>query len=204
VNNSDNILRTGRQPSVDSSDQNGAVEESDRQLIAAVAHGDDAALTEIYQRYGTVIFNYLLRLVRDQTVAEDLLQETFVAVWQGAGSYRRRAMAKTWMLSIAHNKAVSWLRRNHPESIDDDRELRSEEPGPESVSLINWRNDELLAALDYLSPNHRAVVELVFVHGLAYKEVAKIMDSPVGTVKSRMSYALKHLHRLLMNSDLSE
>ena len=173
----------------------------DRRLLRAAAAGDEEAFSRLYHRHAGGVYNYLLRLTDNEPVGEELLQETFVAVWQGAHDFQRRAKVKTWIFRIAHNLAVSWLRRHRPESLEDDADVPSEEDGPETSSVINWQNDQLLAALELLSPNHRAVVELVFVHELPYNEIAQIMDCPVGTVKSRMSYALQHLCRLLINSE---
>jgi RNA polymerase sigma-70 factor (ECF subfamily) len=177
-------------------------DETDRRLLAAIARGNDRAFTELYQQHSPAVFNYLLRLIHDQNLAEDLLQETFVAVWRGADAFKRQAQVKTWLFRIAHNKAVSWLRRHRPQSMQDNLEIVDEAPGPETLSLINWRNEALLAALDALSPNHRAVVELAFVHELPYSDIAEIMECPVGTVKSRMSYALRRLHGLVTRTEL--
>ena len=174
----------------------------DRRLLRAAAGGDEEAFSQLYHRHAASIYNYLLRLTHSEQIGEELLQETFVAVWQGAQRFQRRAKVKTWIFRIAHNLAVSWLRRHLPESLADDADVPSEEVGPEASTLISWRNDQLLAALEDLSPNHRAVIELVFVHELPYAEIAQIMDCPVGTVKSRMSYALQHLYRLLVDTEL--
>lgn len=177
-------------------------DESDQRLLAAAAQGDDRAFAVLYRRYAPLVYNYLLRLIHDQNLAEDLLQETFVAAWRGAGAFKGRSGVKTWLFRIAHNRAVSWLRRHRPHSMNEDLELADEAPGPEALSLLNWRNEALLAALDALSTNHRAVIELVFVHELTYSDIARIIECPVGTVKSRMSYALKHLNRLLSGADV--
>ncbi len=184
-------------------DSVGTTDEKEQQrLLAAIAHGDERAFAELYQRYGPFLFNYLLRLIHDQNLAEDLLQDTFVAAWRGASAFRRQSLVKTWLLSIAHNKAVSWLRGHRTQSLQEDPVLVDDSPGPESLSVINWRNEKLLWALDELSPNHRAVVELAFVHELPYSEIAAIMECPVGTVKSRMSYALRRLQHLLTGVEL--
>jgi RNA polymerase sigma factor (sigma-70 family) len=174
---------------------------SDRQLMNAVAQGEETAFGELYQRHGTAIFNYLFRLIHEEALAEDLLQETFVAIWKGAHSFRGKSKAKTWMFGIAHNKAVSWLRRNRPDSLHEGQTAPGIEPNPETTSIINWRNRELLTALNSLSPNHRAVIELVFVQEMAYADIAKVMHCPLGTVKSRVSYALRHLNGLLDEAD---
>jgi RNA polymerase sigma-70 factor (ECF subfamily) len=177
-------------------------EETDKQLLAATAQGDERAFTSFYERHSPAIFNYLQRLVHDQRQAEDLLQETFVAVWRGASAFKHQSKVKTWLFRIAHNKAVSWLRRHRPFSIDEEPGLLDDGPGPEMLAAINLRNEALRSALDDLTPNHRAVIELVFVHELAYSEIAQVMDCPIGTVKSRMSYALRHLNRLLGDAEL--
>lgn len=177
-------------------------DEIERGWISSVAKGDEQAFVQIYRRHAQAVFNYLLRLIHDESLAEDLLQDTFVAVWQGASSYRGRSRVKTWILRIAHNRAVSWLRRSRPASVASEPEVTSQEPGPEKLAITDWQNEEILDALEALTPNHRAVVELVFVHEQSYAEIAAIMDCPVGTVKSRMSYALRHLNRLLRQAGL--
>lgn len=195
---------TGRAKSDSSRVSPAAAEKLDRRLLASVAEGNEGALAELYQVHATAVFNYLLHLIHDQSLAEDLLQDTFLVAWRGAGAFKGQSKAKTWLFRIAHNKAVSWLRRNRPQSLAEDPEIKDEAPSPETLLLVNWRNERLLSALDELSSNHRAVIELAFVYEMAYSEIAEIMDCPVGTVKSRMSYALKHLNRLLTYYDLGE
>lgn len=186
----------GRSPEV--------AEETDKHLLASVAQGDERAFAELYQRHAPALYNFLLRLIHEPPVAEDLLQESYVALWQGAGAFKQQSKVKTWLFRIAHNKAISWLRRNHPQSLEEDHVTADDSAGPEALSIISWRNEELLKALEQLSPKHRAVVELAFVHDLAYSEIALVMECPVGTVKSRMSYALRHLYRLLIDSELRD
>ena len=136
--------------------------------------------------------------MREPAGAEDLLQEIFIAVWQGAGRFRGEARVKTWLFRIAHNQAVSWLRRLRPvESLPDELADGQDEWHPEAQSAQNWRAEQVWLALEKLSPTHRAVVELTYVQGFAYAEIAEILACPVGTVKSRMSYALRHLYGLL-------
>ena len=88
-----------------------AAPDADVKLLHGIAGGDEVAFNEFYQRYSGLIYNYLARLMREPVEAEDLMQEAFVAVWKGAGSFRGQAKVKTWLLQIAHNKAVSWLRK---------------------------------------------------------------------------------------------
>jgi len=173
-------------------------EATDQQLVSSVAKGDEAAFVELYSRYKVTLFNYLLRLISEQNIAEDLLQEVFVAVWKGAGKFKAQSSVRTWLFRIAHNQAVSWLRRRK-DVVDDDEMLHLIADGDvlEETVLESWHADQLRDALGQLTPAHRAVVELSFVHELTYAEIGEIMDCPVGTIKSRMSYALKYLDGFL-------
>ena len=183
--------------------QDTAPHTADRDLLRKAAQGNDAAFGELYDRYNLPVYNYLLRLIHEQALAEDLLQDAFVAAWQGAGRFRGRSSVKTWLFRIAHNRAVSWLRRNRhkqpssqtavglPESAPGDA------PPPEDQIIANWQTDQVIGALDQLSEKHRSVVELTFGHDFSQKEIANIMNCPVGTVKSRLNYALQHLGAIL-------
>ncbi len=170
---------------------------SDVELLRKVASGDEGAFDELYVLYGAAVYNYLLRLVNESPVAEELLQEVFLAVWQGADRFRAEARVKTWLLRIAHHKAVSWLRRHRSAaSLDDATDVADDDHVDEQI-IQAWEADRVRTALNELTPKHRAVIELAFVHDLPYSEIARIVDCPVGTVKSRMSYALRHLTAVL-------
>ncbi len=183
----------------------GVASSSDQQLIESVAQGDELAFVELYSRYKVSLYNYLLRLLNDRSSAEDILQEVFVAIWKGAGRFRSQSSVKTWLFRIAHNQAMSWHRKQKP-VIEHKEEIIQvgQEGDPEKDFLKSWKADQLQEALSKLSPNHRAVVELSFVHDLTYNEIAQIMDCPVGTIKSRMSYALKHLDGVLKRRGISQ
>jgi RNA polymerase sigma-70 factor (ECF subfamily) len=176
-----------------------AVPSSDIQLLRQVAAGDEVAFAELYDLYAPPVYNYLLRLVNEPAVAEEILQEVFLAMWQSAHRFREEAKVKTWLLRIAHHQAVSWLRRTRVTlSTNDEYEADDHEPIEEHLAR-SWQTDQVRVALARLSSNHRAVIELTFVQGLSYTEIAEVMTCPVGTVKSRMSYALRHLNALLKN-----
>jgi RNA polymerase sigma-70 factor (ECF subfamily) len=174
-----------------------ALSPTDAELLRQVAAGDEAAFGELYDLYAPPVYNYLLRLVNESAVAEEILQEVFLAMWQGAHRFREEAKVKTWLLRIAHHQAVSWLRRARAIAWADE-EFEDHEYDPIEEHLArSWQIDRVRAALARLTPNHRAVIELTFVQGLSYAEIAEVMNCPVGTVKSRMSYALRHLNDLL-------
>ena len=170
---------------------------SDQALISRISKNDEDAFNELYARYNLSVFNYLVRLVHQTTLAEDLLQESFLGIWQGAKKFRGKSSVKTWVFRIAHHKAISWLRKHGkaqqiPADIDE-LSLFSQEISPEEALIQRGQIAQIQNALEQLSHNHRSTVELTFVHGFSYKEIAEIMGCPVGTVKSRMNYALKNL-----------
>jgi RNA polymerase sigma-70 factor (ECF subfamily) len=173
---------------------------SDLQLIELVAEGDSDAFSQLYDRYHIAIFNYLLRLVNRHRTAEDLLQDTFLGVWQGAKRFRKKSSVKTWLFRIGHYKAISWLRAQSRLRVIGEENIDLQPPDRHGTTLeehtINrWEQQQVQKALEQLSPKHRAVIELTFVHQFSYSEIAKILRCPVGTVKSRMSYALRHLNQ---------
>lgn len=174
---------------------------TDPQLLKGTARRDEGAFEELYHRYSGPIYNYLLRLIHEEDVAEELLQEVFVAVWQGAGRFRGRAKVSTWLFRIAHHRAVDWLRKRRPSSLEEAVRVPADD-SPEEDAFGAWRTDQLQAALAQLSPEHRAVLELTFFQNLSYREVAQVTGCPVGTVKSRVSYAKRHLNGVLKRMGL--
>lgn len=169
----------------------------DIHLLRQVAAGDEAAFAELYDLYAPPVYNYLLRLVNEPSVAEEILQEVFLAMWRGAGRFREEAKVKTWLLRIAHHQAVSWLRRERAVLWSNDELDQNVDDSIEEDLARSWQMEQVREALVRLSPPHRAVIELTFVHGLSYTEIAQVMSCPLGTVKSRMSYALRRLTDLL-------
>lgn len=191
------ILNQNANPSDYIDSRKDSPEVSDASLLESIAENDEFALGSLYERQSLGIFNYLVRLVKDQEVAEDLLQETYVSVWQGANQFKGRSSVKTWMFRIAHNKAISWLRKMNRLVFQEDQPAFLTDDNPELRAIASWQTEQLLMAINELSTEHRSVIELAFVQDLSYSEIAQIVDCPVGTVKSRVSYALRHLDGLL-------
>ena len=165
---------------------------SDVELVEQIAHHQESAFAELYRRYSYALFNFLHRLVNEPSAAEDLLQEVFLAVWSGAGRYRQMASVKTWMFNIAYKQGISWLRKRR-EMTEEDLDYLPAGEDPEQTSLHRYDRELLLQAFQQLSTVHRSVVELVLYFEMPYAEVAQILECPVGTVKSRLSYARKHM-----------
>jgi RNA polymerase sigma-70 factor, ECF subfamily len=171
----------------------------DRELLARTGAGDRQALTELYTRYRGAVFAYLLRLTPDPHLAEDLLQETFVAVWKSAASFAGRSTVKTWLIGVAHRQAHNVLRRRS-ESLADEAELAqlaAADPEPENAALAQATRDELLAAIAGLSLAHRETLALAFGQEMPAAEIAEALGVPIGTVRSRLRDAKRLLRAAL-------
>jgi RNA polymerase sigma factor (sigma-70 family) len=171
----------------------------DRQLLKGIAAGDRQALAELYNRYQRPLFNYLLQLTPDYGLAEELLQDTLVAVWKSAQTFEERSSVQTWLIGIARRQAHNTLRQ-HKILLVDGSELEgmaATEPEPEDFTLATVAREELVEAFKQLATVHREVLVLIFVHELSYTEAATILAVPVGTIKSRLSNARRALRTLL-------
>lgn len=171
----------------------------DAQLIRQIARGDRQALSELYARYQRALFAYLLQFTPDYGLAEELLQDTLVAVWKSARSFEGRSTVLTWLIGIARRQAHNTLRqRKIPlTDISELEHLPATELEPEERILASAARDELMQAFQQLAPVHREVLLLVFVQELSYQEAAAILEIPVGTVKSRLNNARRALRALL-------
>jgi RNA polymerase sigma-70 factor (ECF subfamily) len=172
---------------------------SDEALVGRVAHGDQLAMRTLFARHRVALYRWLLRLVSDEILAEDLLSEVFLDVWRTAASFERRSSVSTWLLAIARYKALSARRRRTDAELDEDTAATLVDPAddPELVLQKKNRAELLRRALGRLSPEHGEVVDLVYYHGKSVKEVAQILGVPEATVKTRMFYARKKLAELV-------
>jgi RNA polymerase sigma-70 factor (ECF subfamily) len=169
----------------------------DRALISSIAAGDRAAFEELYHRYYQRLFGFLLRLTRRPALVEELLQETLLAVWRSADRFAGRSAPSTWILGIAYHQAMKALTRKERDPPAD-FELPREEPTPPDVVFDRReRATRIGRALAQLSAEQRSVVELTYVHGFSYPEIAEILECPVNTVKTRMFHARRKLRDLL-------
>ena len=173
-------------------------QDADLRLIAAVRAGDLAAFETLYRAYYRRLGRFLLNVTHRPTIVEEVLNDTMMAVWQRPDNYRGASKLSTWIFAIAYNKAMRALRKQDV-PIDQPAETAATDPedGPDR-SIGHARAQRLLHdAMARLSPDHRAVIDLTYFHGLAYREIAEIVDCPVDTVKTRMFHARRHLKRLL-------
>jgi RNA polymerase sigma factor (sigma-70 family) len=176
-----------------------ATAHDDRRLLARVAAGDREALAELYARHRRPLYHYLLRLTADAALAEDLLQETFVAAWRAAAGFEGRAAPRTWLIGIARRQAHNVLRRKGADPLDAQTlgDLEAPDGDPENAALAAAERDALVAAIARLSPVHREAIALAFAEGLGAQEIAEVVGVPVNTVKSRLRDAKRALRALL-------
>lgn len=174
-------------------------EEDDRELIRRVADRDRRAFETLYKRYGPRLQRFLSRLIQRPDVAEEALDDVMLVVWQNAGRFDDRSRVSTWILGIAHHKALKARARLAGRRSDtpvSDQHIADGE-GPEDATMRGEIDRLVAKGLDALSPEQRAVVELTFFQERSYHEIAEITRSPVNTVKTRMFHARKRLAPLL-------
>jgi len=172
---------------------------SDEVLIRRIAGGDQLAMQTLFVRHRVALYRWLLRLVGDEALAEDLLSDVFLDVWRQAAKFEARSSVSTWLLAIARHKAMSALRRRTNDPLDD--EIMAEIPdNADSAEVILQKQDDIAVlrqCLTQLSPAHREIIDLVYYHEKSIAEVAEIIGAPQNTVKTRMFYARKRVTELL-------
>ena len=172
---------------------------SDEVLIRRIADGDQLAMRTLFARYRVAIYRWLLRLVSDEALAEDLLSDVFLDVWRKAASFEARSSVATWLLAIARYKALSARRQQPHAELNDELASTVADPAddPELVLQKKDRAELLRQSLAKLSPEHGEVIDLVYYHGKSVKEVAETIGINEATVKTRMFYARKKLAQLV-------
>jgi RNA polymerase sigma-70 factor (ECF subfamily) len=174
-----------------------ASELSDGELISRAGEGDRGAFEVLYRRYARPVFGLALRRLGDRGRAEDAVQETFASIWRAARSYRpERGPGAPWLYAVARN-AITDRGRARTEPPVEVPEERSSEAGPAERAETSWTAWRVHRALEELTPNERAVIELAYWSGLSQSEVAEYLGIPLGTVKTRTRAALARLADLL-------
>lgn len=166
-------------------------------LLARSADGDHEAFETLFRRFERPLYAYFVRMMRDESLAEDLVCDTMTAVWKGARGFRGASAPSTWIFGIAHKLAVAALRRRRPEVALEEAAEATSGAGPDETAERADVAARVRKAVAALSPDHRAVVELTFTHGFSYPEISKILGIPVGTTKTRMFHARRKLKEAL-------
>jgi RNA polymerase sigma-70 factor, ECF subfamily len=172
---------------------------SDEDLLAFIAAGDEAALDELYGRFGRVAFGLALRVLRDPGLAEDAVQDAFLDIWRSAGRFRsERGRARTWVLTLAHRRAVDLVRRRPRVSAALLADVApAEMESAEEAMWLRLERRRVQSALALLSSHQRQLLELAYFGGLTQSEIAAQLGLPIGTVKSGTWTALTRLRDLL-------
>lgn len=176
---------------------------SDEALVALVARGEEGALAELYDRLGGIAYSLALRVLRDRALAEDAVQEAFLAVWRSAARFvPERARAQSWILTLVHRRAVDLVRREavrRAEPLDD-----TDRPGGEAADQPTWlryERERVQKALRTLPDQQRELIELAYYDGFTQSQLAERVGVPLGTVKSRMFTGLSRLGELLRDDE---
>ena len=172
---------------------------SDEEVLAAIAGGDDQGLAELYDRYGRLAYGLAYRVLHDQALAEDAVQDAFLAIWRSADRFLvERAKASTWILTLVHRRSVDLVRREdlrRAEQLDETPEAAGASV-PDEADLREKRT-AVQAALRELPQDQRQALELAYYGGFTQSELAERLGVPLGTIKSRMFAGLSRLRELV-------
>jgi RNA polymerase sigma-70 factor (ECF subfamily) len=179
---------------------------SDEALIGRIAAGDKAAMQTLFERHQIKVYRFVLRLVRNETVAEDLISDVFLDVWRQADRFAGRSTVSTWLLGIARFKALSVLRKRPEEELDEEMmEAIPDDADDAEVALQKKDKAGIMRdCIRALSADHKEIIDLVYYHEKSVIEVATILDIPEATVKTRMFYARKKLGDLLRSHGVEQ
>ena len=172
---------------------------SDEALVALAARSEQAALAELYDRYGRAAYGLALRILRDQALAEDAVQDAFLSVWRTAPRFvPERGAASTWILTLVHRRAVDVVRREQRRRADPlDRVPEQGGGAVDEEAWVRLQRERVQAALNQLPDQQREALELAYYGGFTQSELAERLGQPIGTIKSRMFAGLARLRELL-------
>lgn len=166
-------------------------------LLRRVAGGDRLAFEALYRGYFPRLTRFLERVLHRPHSVEEVLNDAMLVVWRKADSFNGQSKVSTWIFSIAYRKALKAIKRLDDPIESDDDTSESPLPGPEGQMMHKQMSGLLWQCIGRMSAEHRAVIELTYYHGYAYREIAQIMDCPIDTVKTRMFHARRRLKGML-------
>jgi RNA polymerase sigma-70 factor (ECF subfamily) len=170
----------------------------ENELLERVRARDLHAFERLYRIYQPRLARFLFNLVQRPQLVEEVLNDTMMVVWDTAENFRGGSKLSTWVFSIAYRKAMK-AKMRWPDPVEEqpfDPRV-SNDPGPDEELEHQRLHDALMSAMNELSADHRAVVDLTYFHGLGYREIAEIMHCPVDTVKTRMFHARRRLKQAM-------
>ena len=171
----------------------------DATLLRRIGQGDEDAMAAFYRQHGRVVFAQVLLVAGDRALAEEIVQDTMLAVWRGADAFRGGSTVRSWVIAIARRRTRDRLRGHRLRVVDD--AFLADQPGPgpgtEAIALDRAELADVMGAIRQLAPAHREVLGLAFGSGLSLPEVAGVLELPVGTVKTRLTAARTALNAIL-------
>jgi RNA polymerase sigma factor (sigma-70 family) len=172
---------------------------SDEALVALAARSEQSALAELYDRYGRPAYGLALRVLRDDALAEDAVQDAFLALWRTAARFvPERGKASTWIFTLVHRRAVDLVRREERRRADTIEQAPEQGGGSvEEEALLRFQRERVQNALKKLPDQQREAIELAYYGGFTQSELAERLGQPLGTIKSRMFLGLARLRELL-------
>jgi RNA polymerase sigma factor (sigma-70 family) len=181
---------------------------SDEALVALLERGEEVALGELYDRYGRVAYGLAFRMLRNETLAEDAVQEAFLTIWRTASRFvPERAKASTWLLTIVHRRAVDLVRREErrrTEPLGPEAEAVAPDSSGEDAVWLRLQRERVQQALKHLPDEQREAIELAYYGGFTQSELADRLGQPLGTIKSRMFAGLGRLRQILVDVEPEE
>ncbi len=191
----------------------GAAQNTDETLLQSIARHDVEALEVLYDRYAQTTYNVIMRIVRDASVAEEVLQDTFWQVWRKAGEFRGGGVAAAWLFRIARNKSLDQLRRQKSRTQAEVAGLPDQQSGWSPTIAIDfsveqaaeqaWKRQHVRRALGDIPAEQRRCLELAYFEGMTQREIAERDGTPVGTIKTRIRLGLEKLERVLRAAGLA-
>lgn len=174
-----------------------------QQLVRQIAEGDKSAIAELYRTMEQPLYRFINQKLNDPFASHDILHDVFMNIWASAARFEAKSSVRTWMFAIAYRKVMDVFRSGSrvevtdrlPEMVDESASAFDEVARAEQASGIR-------ACLDKLKAEQRAVVELAFFEDMSYREIAKVVDAPEGTVKTRIYHAKQLLLRCLQSTSL--
>jgi RNA polymerase sigma-70 factor (ECF subfamily) len=176
----------------------------DHHLMQRLAAGEEGALRVLMTRHQLRVFRFVQRRVANEAVAEELTNEVFMDAWRNAKTFEGRAQVGTWLLSIAHNRSISALRKRREEAWDEEKAatLMDGADDPEVAVQKDDKAAVLRRCLDKLTPDHREIIDLVYYQELSVAEVSAVVGIPEATAKTRLFYARKKLSEILKTAGI--
>lgn len=181
---------------------------SDPTLVVAIGRWDQAALAEAYRRHGGAVFALARRVARDSGVAEDVVQEVFVRLWDAPDRFDpERGSLRSWLLSQGHSRAIDRLRSDTSRRVREERDAQRTAVAGYDLEREAWDlavAERVREVLSELPDGERQAIQLAYFDGYTYREVAALLDTPEGTVKSRIRAGLARLRKDLIDTETGQ